>query len=243
MPTSEQHKATIDGTTVAYTVKRSPKARYARLEIGADSGLIVVIPAGYSIDRVRLLIRKKRRWILEKLFKYGHVSPDNLDRLKGGDTVRYLGKTMKVEARESDGASEQVSVDEQSLVVSTKPGKIRLTLTLEKWYRDEAKKKIGNLVDENCSRMGVKHNRVTLKGHRSIWGSCSHKGNLNFNWRLLMAPEPVIEYVVVHELAHLMEMGHSQRFWQIVSQYCPRWREHRDWLKTHASELNHTLRP
>jgi predicted metal-dependent hydrolase len=89
--------------------------------------------------------------------------------------------------------------------------------------------------------MGVSHNEIRLKGHRSLWGSCSRTRNLNFNWRLVMTPIPVIEYVVIHELAHLKEMNHSPRFWRIVESYCPEWRARRQWLTEHSQLLASTL--
>ena len=90
--------------------------------------------------------------------------------------------------------------------------------------------------------MGLSYNRLIIKGQKTLWGSCSRKRNLNFNWRLMMALEPVIIYVVVHELAHLKFMNHSRKFWQLVEKYCPDWRQHRTWLRIHSTELNRELK-
>jgi predicted metal-dependent hydrolase len=242
MTTSEQHSVLLDGCSVHYTLKRSNRARYGRLEVGSESGLTVVVPAGYKIDRVRLFILPKHRWITEKLGKYGYLeSTQKQQGLKPGDSLPYLGRNMRIETRESPDHAGDVRLCQQSLVVSVSPGNARINMALEKWYRDEAEKKIRIMVDGLCGRMGLSYNRVKLKGQRTIWGSCSPRHNLNFNWRLVMTPEPVIEYVLVHELAHLREMNHSPRFWKIVEQYCPRWREHRRWLREHAHDLSHTL--
>lgn len=243
MMTAQRRYATLDGLRVPYTFKRSSRARYVRIEVGSESGLTVVAPARRSLERVHQFIQQKQRWILEKLKKYGHVrSEKSPSQLKTGDTIPYLGRNMRIETRECSGRPEGVRLNRQGLVVSTAPGPNRVDLALEKWYRSEARKKISGMADEQCRVMGVTHNRITLKGHKSIWGSCSRKKNLNFNWRLMMAPEPVIRYVVIHEVAHLVEMNHSKRFWQIVERYCPDWHEHREWLRTHAAEINGTLR-
>jgi predicted metal-dependent hydrolase len=242
MTISEQHTVTLDGRSISYALRRSNKARYARLEVGSESGLTVIIPARYQIDRVRLFLVRKHRWITEKLGKYGYINSAQMQpTLKPGDTVPFLGKSMRIETRESPNCAGDVFLNRQTLVVSVSPGNFRISIALEKWYREEAKKKIRVMVDGLCGRMGLSYNRLTLKGQKSIWGSCSPRHNLNFNWRLMMTPEPVIEYVLIHELAHLKEMNHSPRFWKIVEQYCPCWRDHRRWLREHARDLSRTL--
>jgi predicted metal-dependent hydrolase len=79
------------------------------------------------------------------------------------------------------------------------------------------------------------------RGQKTRWRSCSQKGNLSFNWKLIMMPEPVIDYVIVHELAHLKEMNHTKRFWELVGKHCLEWRYHRKWLKDHGVEFAATL--
>ncbi|MGD9641359.1 MAG: M48 family metallopeptidase [Elusimicrobiales bacterium] len=85
--------------------------------------------------------------------------------------------------------------------------------------------------------LGVKYNRIAIKGQRSLWGSCSRRGNLNFNWRLAAAPPEALDYVVVHELCHLREMNHSPRFWAHVASACPDYKTHRRWLRDNTADL------
>lgn len=88
-----------------------------------------------------------------------------------------------------------------------------------------------------AERMGVKFGRIRVKNQRSLWGSCTPDGNLNFNWRLTLAPPEVLDYVVIHELAHRAEMNHSPRFWAIVERYCPEQKERRRWLRKNGQRL------
>ena len=239
---TEQHRLTIENHTIAYTLKKSDKARYARIEIGAESGLTVVTPACYGADRARALLFNKRRWIARKLAKYGLIEAGNrLRHLREGDVLPYLGRDMKIETSESRDKAGSVSVVSGTLMVCLCPGDHKLHLPLEKWYREQACKQIRPMVENVSQVMGLSYNRVTLKGQKTLWGSCSRKRNLNFNWRLMMTPEPIIEYVVVHELAHLKEMNHSPRFWRIVEKHCPAWREQRKWLRDHSQELSRLL--
>jgi len=87
------------------------------------------------------------------------------------------------------------------------------------------------------SRLNLTYNKVFIKGQKTRWGSCSHKRNLNFNWRLVMAPLPVLDYIVAHELLHLLELNHSKRFWSLVEETCPDFRELRGWLKKNGPRL------
>lgn len=106
------------------------------------------------------------------------------------------------------------------------------------WYRRQARAIITERLAYWNSRYGFTYHRVAIKEQKTRWGSCSRKGNLNFNWRLLLAPLPILDYVVIHELCHLKEQNHAQRFWALVAQSCPDYRERRRWLKIHGHELH-----
>jgi hypothetical protein len=91
--------------------------------------------------------------------------------------------------------------------------------------------------------LGVAFNRVSVKDQRTLWGSCTREGNLNFSWRLALAPDAVLDYLIVHELAHRAQMNHSRRFWEVVERVCPRHRSHRRWLRRNAQALHRAPRP
>ncbi len=124
---------------------------------------------------------------------------------------------------------------------------------LEGWYISQAKQVFPErasqyypLVSKLAGEMGKEIfpvNRIVVRNQKTRWGSCSSKGNLNFNWRLLMAPAKVLDYVVVHELCHLAYLDHSKQFWQMVAAVLPDCRERRNWLKTHGMYLDWELGP
>lgn len=91
--------------------------------------------------------------------------------------------------------------------------------------------------------LGVSFGRVSVKDQRTLWGSCTREGNLNFSWRLALAPDAVLDYLIVHELAHRAEMNHSRRFWEVVERACPAHRTHRRWLRRNAQALHRASRP
>src|SRR5204862_812801 len=103
--------------------------------------------------------------------------------------------------------------------------------------RTAAREFVSALADEEAGRLGVAYVRIRIGGQRTLWGSCSPAGTLSFNWRLVLAPAEVLDYVVVHELCHLRVPNHSPRFWGLVEGRRPHWREQRDWLREHGPEL------
>ncbi len=110
-------------------------------------------------------------------------------------------------------------------------------LPLIKWYRRQARDIITRRAEEFGKKLGLDYNRICIKDQKTRWGSCSSLKNLNFNWRLIMAPVKVIDYIVIHELIHLAEMNHSPKFWRLVESYCPDYKEHRKWLRENSSNL------
>ena len=103
--------------------------------------------------------------------------------------------------------------------------------------RVSARELISMLAEEEAVRIGVRYQRLRIGDQQTLWGSCSPRGTISFNWRLVLAPLAVLDYVVVHELCHLRFLDHSQRFWRLVEQHRPEWREQRDWLRAHGPEL------
>jgi predicted metal-dependent hydrolase len=241
----EERETSINGQTITYTVKRSLRARHVRLEVRRETGLTVVVPHSYKIGQLPRLLESKERWISNSLARYGNFQPaDARKELESGDTIPYLGRDLKLVKRENHSEVDSVTLNGDTLSVSQ--GLFRngaLEAALERWYRAEAARLINEKADRLSSQMGVRYKQIVIRGQRTRWGSCSHKKNLSFNWKLIMAPEPVIDYVVIHELTHLKEMSHSKRFWGLVAQHCHRWREYRKWLRQHESNLTAKVCP
>ncbi len=114
------------------------------------------------------------------------------------------------------------------------------TDALERWYRRRARAESEPLLNDACATLGVSYKRLTIRAQRTRWGSCSSSGTMSFNWRLLLAPREVLEYVVWHEACHLREMNHSRRFWALVAEHCPGYREQVRWLRLHGAALIQT---
>jgi predicted metal-dependent hydrolase len=108
---------------------------------------------------------------------------------------------------------------------------------LERWYRRQAKREIAPRLDAATARAGTSYTGLTIRGQRTRWASRSSSGGMSFNWRLLLAPPEILDYVVEHEVAHIEVMDHSPRFWRLLASRSPRWREHSAWLKRYGATL------
>jgi predicted metal-dependent hydrolase len=241
--TVEERETSINGQTIRYTVRRSLRARHVRLEVRRQTGLAIVVPRSYKIGQLPKLLKSKERWISTSLARCGNFGAPYAEKeLESGDTIPYLGRDLKLVKRENNGEVDSVTLDGDTLAVSHGLFKNAiLQSALEQWYRAEAARLINEKVDRLSSQMGVHCKRIVIRGQKTRWGSCSHKKNLSLNWKLIMAPEPVIDYVVIHELAHLKEMNHSKRFWELVGQHCHGWRECKKWLRQHEANLTAKL--
>jgi predicted metal-dependent hydrolase len=234
----EKRTTTINHQTITYTLRRSFKARSVRLEVRQQTGLAVIVPRSYPISRVPEILRSKARWISRNLARFNQFELLPIrKKLGSGDTIPYLGRDLELVPQENHHG-DNVVLEEAKLAVSPELfNNGLLGPALEQWYRVEAARLINERTTNLGSQMGIIYKRLVIRGQKTRWGSCSHKKNLSFNWKLIMAPEPVIDYVIIHELIHLKEMNHSKKFWELVARNCPGWREHKKWLKQHEVDL------
>lgn len=159
--------------------------------------------------------------------------------LENGDILYYLGeKRVLTVIREQRTRAKIKSVMDRILMwIPYEADYEYKREQLEKWYRKEAFAVISEKAGEYAKVLSVHFESIRIKDQRSRWGSCSSKGNLNFNWRILMAPEPVCDYVIIHELCHLVFMDHSVNFWNLVESICPEYKQYKKWLKEKGKQL------
>jgi predicted metal-dependent hydrolase len=148
-----------------------------------------------------------------------------------GDSVPYLDGLLPT--LEQPG---RTRVHLRDGVLLTPAGAERVP-ALERWYRRTARAEIEPRLDDACSAAEASYKTLTIRGQRTRWASCSRTGAMSFNWRLLLAPEAVLDYVVWHEVCHLHVMDHSPRFWKLLGRYCPDYRQHTAWLRRHGQTL------
>jgi len=231
----------LDGRIVSYTLKRSPRARYVRLEVRPQDGLTIIVPRRYDLRHLDDVLRARARWILRKIESCIQCSRPTENRLlASGDSVPYLGQPLRLRITSDHVKRGAVVLRDNDLLVIKPVTESDDGTLLELWYRHQANTFIRARADLLAGELGIRYGRITIRAQQTRWASCSPKGNLSFNWRLMMAPEKVVDYVIIHELTHLTEMNHTARFWRLLETRCPNWTEQRKWLSEHGSELSST---
>lgn len=159
--------------------------------------------------------------------------------LENGDILFYLGEKRVLNVMREPRTRTRVKcvMDRILMWVPYEADFEHKRECLEKWYRREAMLIIREKAEEFAESLSVHFKDIRIRDQKSRWGSCSSKGNLNFNWRIIMAPEPVCDYVVIHELCHLVFMDHSVNFWNLVERICPDYRQYKKWLKENGKQL------
>ena len=203
-------------------------------------GVEVVVPRRASLRRVEPFVADRRPWIERTLRRLRDaeqaLAPAGLE---DGGAVPYLGRSLELRVvvepgRARAGVRRRGDVLE---VAAGRPGPEPVRSALEAWYRRQARAEVATRLELACARAGRSYLRLSIRGQRTRWASCSSAGAMSFNWRLLLAPEAVLDYVVEHEVAHLDVADHSPRFWALLESRCPACREHERWLRRHGAAL------
>jgi predicted metal-dependent hydrolase len=232
-------------TTIPYRIRRSERARRARILVDGD-GVEVVVPRRFPLREVEPFVEEKRAWIERTLRRLRETEAElPAARLEDGGFVPYLGESLRLSVRVEPGRQrEHVARRGDQLRVALPadaerllPSDGALREALERWYRKRARAEVAPRLDAACARAGATYTRLQIRGQRTRWASCSSTGAMSFNWRLLLAPAEILDYVVEHEVAHLELLDHSPRFWRLLASRCPEWREHEAWLRRHGHAL------
>lgn len=227
---------------IEYIVKRSSKRKKLTITVERDRSIVVHVPENISEKQIEDIVNSKRQWIYEKMGhpqKYTSLPHAPGKELVNGESLLYLGRQYQVEVM--DTLNGEVQFDQRFyLPVGVKQATDKATL-LKQWYIKEAKEKIVPRVFKYASDLGVNVGKVKIVNNRYRWGSCTVNDNINISWRLIMAPMFVVDYIVVHELAHLIESNHTPVFWNIVSAQSPRMEKAKQWLKENGQILEDIL--
>jgi predicted metal-dependent hydrolase len=213
---------------IAYSVRRSSRARRVRVTVDPQGGVEVVLPQRMPEREAARAVVTLRGWIERRQLEAEAVRERIAAR---GATVPYLGTDLRLV---TEPGRVRVHRRGDALLVP-EPGDQRAAL--ERWYRRQARIEIAPRLDAAAAALGRSYRSVAIRAQRTRWGSCSSSGVVSFNWRLLLAPEPVLDYVVWHEACHLAAMDHSARFWGLVARHCPGYEEPRRWLRRHGATL------
>jgi predicted metal-dependent hydrolase len=210
-----------------YRIRRSQRARRVRVTVDPDGSVTVTLPGRAPERAAKEAVQELAPWIARRRRVFARAA-EELKRPAG--TVPYLGETLALQPQRG---RERVHRRGAVLLVPEREPRP----ALERFYRRAARNEIANRLDAATARAGTRHTGLTIRGQRTRWASCSSGGAMSFNWRLLLAPVEILDYVVEHEVCHLEVMDHSPRFWSLLESRVPGWRSHAAWLRRYGSAL------
>ena len=230
---SESRQVKVANEPIEYRVTRSADATEPRIDVGIHE-IAVVIPEGMSVDPEQLLV-ENGHWVVAKKRKYDRYREQIPERrFEEGATFPYLGEPHEVVVEVRSAAT----VSDGTLrLAEHNVERTSIKRALEALYRRKAREWFESQAEHYAVEMGVEYDRIEVRNQRTKWGSCSTSGTIGLNWRLVMAPCDVVDYVVIHELAHLREPNHSDAFWSIVAEQDRNYNDHAEWLEENSIHL------
>ncbi len=246
---AELRTVTLAGQPINYQLKRT-RRRSIGLRID-DRGLVVNIPMRASEKWLHSVLQDKAHWVIDKLSKWQTenrpVATAQTAKLYDGQTIPFMGETLTVRLVNSlfDTPPQRLGTELWVYVIgivthdlnTERVNNTRAEVALDEWYKANAENIFKERVALYAAPMNVVPRSIKLSAARTQWGSCTALGALRFNWQLIKMPLPLIDYVVVHELAHLIQMNHSQAFWREVEKICPDYLALRKALRLHQGTL------
>lgn len=224
---------------LVYTIKRSPKRKQLTITVERDRSVVVHAPESTTEEKIRDIVESKRQWIYEKTShaqKYELSHPPGKE-LVNGESALYLGRQYRIELIQN--SSDEIRFEQRFLIPARLSGERKQVL--RNWYIERAKEEILPRALRFAKDLGVIFANAKIVDNRFRWGSCTTKDNLNFNWRLIKAPMYVVDYVIIHELAHLLEANHTPRFWNIVRAQSSKMDKAKQWLLEHGQILEEDI--
>jgi predicted metal-dependent hydrolase len=213
---------------IPYNVRRSERARRVRVTVDPARGVEVVLPRRAAEREAAAAISELRPWIERRMQELARTRAAVAAR---GDALPLVGELLQAVPEPG-----RTRVHRRGSELLVPDGDARGP-ALERWYRRAARAEIARRLDRACAAAGTSYSRLTIRGQRTRWASCSRSGAMSFNWRLLLGPEAVLDYVVWHEVCHLEVMDHSPRFWALLGKRCPDYRDQARWLRRHGATL------
>jgi predicted metal-dependent hydrolase len=212
-----------------YRIRRSDRARRVRVTVDPEGAVVVVLPRRAPERHAAAAVTELAPWIERRL---GEVEASRATVAERGETVPFLGHTLVLVPELG-----RTRVTRAGTALKVPADSAQQRHGLELWFRRQAAAEIADRLDAACAEAGLAYTTLTIRAQRTRWASCSRTGAMSFNWRLLLAPPEILDYVVWHEVCHLAVMDHSPRFWGLLARYRPAYPEQRAWLARHGRTL------
>lgn len=226
--------------TIEFTVIYR-KRKTLEIRVEAPGIVSVIAPVGTNEKMIKQVVKKKGKWIVQKLFLMQNVEHQKIKReFVSGEAFLYLGRNYTLQLfYDEQLKTPQVKLFRGKFYV-TAPTKEEAVIkqAMEQWYRQKTYEKVKERITYYQHHFTAKPTGIKVKEQKRRWASCTANRELLFNWRCVMAPSPVLDYIVVHEMCHMVHMNHSKAFWDLVASIMPDYQERKEWLKKHGVRMD-----
>ena len=228
----------IGNVQLEIQVERTNRKRTISLQVKHNK-LIIKTPRSVSKKTLDDLIKRKQRWIKQRAIL--NFEEQSLKNRKFIDNEKFYFRGNEYRLSLILGRKEAVTIEGgllKVLYVDDKSlGRSTIKSSLEEWYLKESTKILKARTEELAQQMSVKPSGITVKNYNSKWGSCTANNKISYNWRIIMAPDCIVDYLIIHELSHIIEPNHSKNFWYLVGNYCKDLKKKRKWLRENGHKL------
>ena len=246
MKKEETYLTILDGTSVAYRIRKSHRAKNIRMTFVDGDSLAVILPYKCRVQKAELALFENKNWILRKIKEMrtkSRIPPPFL--LNDGAQLPVLDKAYPLSITVQNKNARWYFQNNRLNITTSQVTPSIISRGVVHWYRTMALLFLEDRVPYWAEKINVSPKNIRAKNQHTLWGSCSKRANLNFNWRILLLSNQAADYLIIHELSHLKEMNHSPKFWQLVQKYCPEYKtikaelKHKNtWLKYPANTAN-----
>ena len=224
----------------SYRLARSARRRSVSIEI-AKAQVVVRAPEFVSLSDIEKFVRAKSSWVVQKLAQQETLMAERPSyRFEDNAQLPFLGQPLTLVVRKQPSADVVKYGDKLLVILSSRrrvADEVQAKALVSNWYQAQAQVLLSAKTDAAAAQLGVGHRGVSLKATRSKWGHCTAQGAIQYNWQILLAPEPIVDYLVAHEVSHLLHHNHSPAFWACVTSLCPDYKRRRAWLKANGMQL------
>lgn len=227
---------------VYFKLRSNSRIQKSRLVVSPEEGLVVESPRKLDIQKAHRLITKRQDWVIDALQHIKLKQKKASEIKKHINSILVFGQEKIISIKVNQTRNYVLETNHAIYLgfMKKRVRKIEVELKLEEWLKEKAKRYLPLRVKQ-LNRGRFKIAQVFIKDQKTIWGSCSSEGNINLNWRLIMAPRFASDYIIYHELCHTRYLNHSPRYWKIVEQVCPRYQKAEDWFQEYGFLLHINL--
>jgi predicted metal-dependent hydrolase len=227
----------LQGDGFIAQVSRTDRSKSATIKV-EEGVVIVVVPRALTQERIKKLLDDKKLWIQKKMALHPQMQVISEKQYVSGEAFSYLGRNYRLKVAEGELTPIKLVQGRLTISAPNDPSQHKLVkYALTSWLRRRAELKLREKIIRYSLIVGVETNGYKVKDFQSRWGSCTPRGRVDFNWKIIMAPNRVVDYVVVHELCHLKQHDHSPQFWKLVESIMPDYLESKEWLRVNGASL------